>query len=100
MRNENPKPHPRNVDGPFYVADGCCLTCGVPKLMAPDMFNYLENLRHCFVYRQPESAEDFGRMIKVLRTQDLICIRCRSRDELLLRRLEEHGLGGICDFKA
>ena len=87
-----PKPHPQNVSGPFYVDDGCCLRCDVPKSVAPDMFKYTDDEQHCFVYRQPESAADLERMIEVLQFQDILCIRCRSRDRELLRKLRKHGI--------
>ena len=30
----------KNVAGDFYVEDGCCITCGVPTGIAPDIFEY------------------------------------------------------------
>jgi hypothetical protein len=92
-----PVPHDLNVDGPFYVEDGCCLLCDVPRSIAPEMFTYTEDKSHCFIYRQPESPEDFDKMIEVLKTQELLCIRCRSRDRSLLKRLKKEGLENLCD---
>jgi hypothetical protein len=91
------KPHPQNVDGPFYVEDGCCIICDVPRSTAPEMFKYTADKRHCFVYRQPESPEDWQKMIEVLQTQDLGCIRCRSRDRSVLKGLKKLGLKHDCD---
>ena len=34
------KAHPLNVAGPFYVEDGCCLLCDVPRGLASDMFKF------------------------------------------------------------
>jgi 4Fe-4S single cluster domain of Ferredoxin I len=92
-----PKPHPQNVAGPFYVEDGYCLICDVPRSMAPEMFKYTDDEQHCFVYRQPESPADWQKMIEVLQTQDIGCIRCRSRDRSVLKRLKNLGLQDACD---
>jgi len=90
-------PHPLNVAGPFYVESSCCLLCDLPRMVAPNMFRYTETGDHCFIHRQPESPVDLGKMIEVLKHQDLDCIRCRSQDPGLLNRLREHGLDDICD---
>jgi len=99
MPDPKPKAHPQNVAGPFYVEDGCCLLCDVPRSIAPEMFKYTDDEQHCFVYRQPETAADLRKMFEVLKTQDIMCIRCRSRDSGLLEQLEEHGLQDVSDFE-
>ena len=65
--------------------------------MAPEMFKHTEDEQHCFIYRQPESPADFEKMLQVLKTQDIGCIRCRSRDRGLLKQLKEQGLREACD---
>ncbi len=94
------KAHPQNVAGPFYVEDGCCLICDVPRSVAPDMFKYTTDKSHCFVYKQPETAADLQKMLEVLKTQDVMCIRCRSRDGSLLELLSHQDLAEVCDFKS
>jgi len=59
------KPHSQNVPGPFYVEDGCCLLCDVPRSVAPEMFKYTDDQTHCFIYRQPESPADLEKMFEV-----------------------------------
>jgi len=93
-----PKAHPQNVEGVFYVEDGCCLLCDVPRSIAPEMFKYTEDQKHCFIYRQLQSSADLERMFEVLKTQDIMCIRCRSRDKGLLKQLKKQGLQDACDF--
>jgi len=61
------------------------------------MFKYTEGEKHCFVYRQPESPADWEKMIEVLETQDIGCIRCRSHDRSVLKRLKDLGLKDACD---
>ena len=93
-----PKAHPLNVEGAFYVEDGCCLTCDVPRSIAPEMFKYTEDQQHCFIYRQPQSSADLEKMFEVLKAQELMCIRCRSQDKGLLKQLKKQGLQHACDF--
>lgn len=92
------KAHPLNVAGPFYVEEGCCLMCDLPRQVAPDMFKYTEDKDHCFVYKQPQTEEQLGRMIEAIKFADLACIRCRSRDPHLLRLLREQHQENQCDF--
>jgi hypothetical protein len=92
------KAHPLNVPGPFYVEDGCCLLCDLPRATAPDMFQYTEARDHCYVYRQPETQEQLGRMVEALKYAELECVRCRSRDPHLLRLLKQQQQEAQCDF--
>jgi hypothetical protein len=93
------KPYHKNVAGPFYVEADCCLMCGIPVAGAPEVFVYDEDIRNgpCFVYRQPQTAEEFGKVIKVLKHQDIACIRYRGADPAELRQLSKHGLRNLCD---
>jgi len=99
MFKSHPKPHLQNAAGPFYVEDGCCLLCDVPRSMAPEMFKYTADEQHCFIHRQPETPADLQKMFEVLKTQDIGCIRCRSRDSGLLQQLRHQGLADACDFR-
>jgi len=62
------------------------------------MFKYTVDQKHCFIFRQPQSSEDLEKMFQVLKTQDIMCIRCRSRDAGLLKELKNQGLQHACDF--
>jgi 4Fe-4S single cluster domain of Ferredoxin I len=70
------KPHPRNVPGEFYLANGCCTLCGIPWHFAPELFAYDDS--GCWVARQPASTDERRKMLKVLDAQELGCIRSRS----------------------
>ncbi len=90
------KPHPENVPGPFYVEVGCCLACGVPQSLAPELFD--EDAEHnCFVKRQPHTTAETDSMLRVVATQDIGCIRYRGTDQATLRRLVEAGEAAQCD---
>jgi hypothetical protein len=96
----DPKPHPLNVDGPFYVEDGCCLICDLPRILASDMFKYNEAKDHCYVYRQPETEDRLRRMIMAVEGAEVACIRYRGHDGHLLRLLKEKGSKEQGDSKA
>ena len=64
---------PRNVPGKFYVLKDCCLLCGVPWEVAPELFAYDDN--GCWVKRQPATQAEHEQMLKVIAFQELDCIR-------------------------
>ncbi len=93
MNTPQPEPHPLNVPGPFSVTNGCCLTCDVPRFIAPGLFKYAtEGGAHCHIYRQPATAADFRKMVEILNNQELSCIRCRSHDADLVQMLRRKGV--------
>ena len=75
----------RNAPGDFFVQDDCCLLCGVPWHIAPDLFSH--DNTSCWVSRQPLTPDEQRRMLQVVETQELDCIRYRGRDATLLRVL-------------
>jgi hypothetical protein len=92
-------PHPRNVPGPFYVENGCCTACGALAVQAPGLIAYDEQ-DHCFVRRQPQTAEDLYRMVRAAWAADLGCLRYGGDASDILRRLAEGGLAEQCDRSA
>jgi hypothetical protein len=90
-------PYSLNVDGPFYVEDGCCLFCDLPRAIAPDMFKFSKTNDHCYVYKQPETNEELHRMVEVVACADLGCIRYRGNDKRLIRYLRMKGCAEQCD---
>lgn len=92
------KPHKDNVPGSFYVCDGCCTACDVPRSEAPDLFAY-DKENHCYVSQQPKTADEVSRMIRALIGSELECIRYRGVDEEILRRLADSGNAQLSDTK-
>jgi hypothetical protein len=88
-----PKPHPLNVDGPFYVADGCCICCDLPRALAPDMFKFNEANDHCYAFSQPETEDQLRRMVEAVASAELACIRYRGHEKHVLRLLKKKGCG-------
>lgn len=93
-----PEAHPCNAPGPFYVEDGCCITCGVPHETAPGLFGWTEGDTHCFVRRQPADSEETDAMVRALWSAEVDCIRYRGCDPALLKRIAEFGSAGMCDM--
>jgi hypothetical protein len=84
-------PHPANVPGPFYVENGCCMSCAVPESVAPELFGWLEDEPHCYVKRQPESPEEMAQMLEAMCSSEADCIRARScSPEFLLELSRRH----------
>ena len=66
----------RNAPGDFYVEKDCCTLCGIPWHIAPELFGYDDN--GCWVAHQPANADEHRKMLKVIDTQELGCIRSRT----------------------
>ena len=93
-------PHPANVPGPFYVEDGCCITCGVWEDIAPDLLAWTpdgDSNPHCIVARQPETDAEFGRMLRAMDAAEVACIRVRACRPDWAGRLRKAGLGDQID---
>lgn len=89
--------HPKNVPGDFYVNHHCCTDCGVPTMIAPDLFSddTIETekgsvLNGCYVSKQPSSDEELQRMYKVLWDQDLGCSLYSGNDPKIIQQMKEH----------
>ena len=68
-----PKRHPRNAPGPCFVEFECCTLCGVPEAIAPALFS--SNESGCWVAKRPETPEEIAKMIEVIDSQELGCVR-------------------------
>ena len=89
-------PFPENVQGDFYVEDGCCTSCGMPTTEAPDLFAYAPG-GHCFVKKQPSTPRETYQMINALAVQDLGCIRYKGKNRVIQIRLIGVNEGDQCD---
>jgi len=94
--SEEHRPHPLNVEGPFYVLDGCCTACGVPESVAPEHFAW-DGQSQCYVQRQPRTDGEVGRVLSAMRYAELQCIRYRGTDLEMMRRIAELDEPGLCD---
>ena len=71
--------HPKMAPtrGDFYVEEVCCTACGVPQTIAPQLVGWREDgsLTLCYWIRQPETAEEVDKAIKIIHAQELGCHR-------------------------
>src|SRR5215210_3939582 len=81
--------------GPFYIEAGCCLLCGVPESIAPELFHTGED--QCFLIRQPASRAEIGKAIEAMWSSEVDCIRYSGNDLSILKRLGEAGLSSLAD---
>jgi hypothetical protein len=96
--NEPIRPHPKNVNGPFYVEYGCCTACDVPMQEAPNHFAY-DGDNHCYVCRQPDAETETTDMIGTALMAEFQCIRYRGDDPDVLQRFAELDMREICDIE-
>lgn len=92
--------HPANAPGDFYVEDQCCTLCGVPQLVAPELFSILEQsdqTSHCYVRRQPATEAEVDSMLNVISAAELGCIRYAGTDPSILDRLTAAEQSTACD---
>jgi hypothetical protein len=83
--------------GDFYVEPDCCLLCGVPEAIAPDIFQTGED--HCSVIRQPCSPSEIDRTIRAMWSSEVDCVRYRGQDAAMLERLARAGMAGQADHR-
>jgi hypothetical protein len=77
-----------SASGDFYVQHACCTSCGVPQEVAPDLVGWRnENLPQCYWVKQPQTADELDRAIKIIHTQELGCHRYSGNDPTILLRL-------------
>lgn len=80
-----------NAPGDFYVENGCCTACDLPRVEAPDLFMYDDD-NHCYICKQPSSDEEVVRILNAMDVQELDCIQYKGRDQKILAGLEERNL--------
>jgi hypothetical protein len=91
------EPHPRNVAGDFYVENGCCTICGIPRAVAPDLCEVDHDAEHCFVSKQPGTPAELDQMVEAIRCSEFACIRYRGADLATQFRIVDLAEGDVCD---
>jgi hypothetical protein len=80
-------PHENHL-GDFYLQDTCCTSCGVPQAVAPDLVGWTnQNPAQCYWIKQPKTADELDRAVKLFHTQELGCHRYSGNDAAILARL-------------
>lgn len=72
----------------FYVQQGCCMSCGVPQAIAPELVGWRDQTQQlkCYWIKQPETADELDRAIEILHTQELGWHRYAGNDPAILKR--------------
>lgn len=71
------------------------MSCGVPQSIAPELVGWRDDTSGlCYWIRQPETAEEVEKAIKIIHTQELGCHRYGGDDRAILKRLPREE----CDF--
>lgn len=94
-RRSTSNPVEINDEPSFYVEPECCLLCGIPEDIAPELFETGD--QHCSVKRQPACQAEIDKVVHAMWASEVECIRYRGNDELLLARLAEAGMTGQTD---
>ncbi|MBO9562811.1 MAG: ferredoxin [Niastella sp.] len=95
-----PDRHPENAEGDFYSMDGVCISCGAPEAEAPKLIEHsVKDGGHCHFKRQPQTPEEVEQAIQALAVSCIASIRYGGKDEAILKRLYEMGLGSECDHE-
>lgn len=89
--------HPRNADGPFYVANGECMACGAPENEASTLMSHDDVSGHCFFSHQPANQEETDSAIRALWASCCGAVRYGGDDESVLVRLHQIGMSSCCD---
>ena len=84
-----------NVDGDFYVEKDCCLLCGIPELIAPELFEFKED-EYCYVKKQPANSEELQKMIEVVGDSEVNCIRYCGKDSKIMGKI--YMPDDVCDY--
>lgn len=84
--------YPLNAPGPFYVADGHCISCKAPEAVAPSLMGYFRGpegsgTSSCYFKKQPSSPEETAMAIDALRVQCCDALRYEGQDPDLIEQL-------------
>lgn len=63
------------ADG-FYVDPQCCISCGVPQAVAPDLVGWTnDEMRQCYWKKQPETEGELKQAFAIFDGQEVIAMR-------------------------
>ena len=91
-------PHIENVKGDFYVEDGCCTACDLPRTEAPEFFRFDDNY-HCYLCKQPRNNSDVIKILNAMEVQDLDCIQYKGKDKDIIQHLKKSNLTNCISSK-
>src|SRR5580658_1040883 len=82
-------PEPTSAPGDFYVEDKCCVFCGVPQVVAPDLVEWVNGreIPHCRWKKQPSTPEELKQAFAIFDGQELGCHRYAGIDPAVQERI-------------
>ena len=90
---EKPR-YPRNVPGPFYVANGECISCRAPEVAAPALMGYEKSkdgkTGHCYFKKQPAGGDETRQAIVAVKSACCAALRYGGTDPAILKQLEPY----------
>ena len=87
---------PESARGDFYAEEGCCLSCGVPQAVAPDLVGWTDSdSSQCYWIKQPGTPPELERALAVFDGQEVGCHRYAGRDPEIQFRVGWEN----CDFR-
>jgi hypothetical protein len=84
--------YPKNAPGPFFVENGCCISCGAPEHEAPDLMSHDENdevFYHCYFKKQPSTPEETEQAIQAVWVSCCGAVQYEGDDPKILQRFAE-----------
>ena len=79
------KPHPdqapESTAKGFYVDPQCCISCGVPQAVAPDLVGWTsDETPQCFWKKQPQTEDNLRQAFAIFDGQEVGCHRYAGLD--------------------
>lgn len=79
---------PTSAPGDFYVENECCISCGVPQIVAPDLIGWANDNRGvCYWKKQPETPEELHQAFAIFDGQEAGCHRYAGLNPEIQRRV-------------
>lgn len=90
----------KNADGPFYVVDQECISCGAPEAVADGLIVHDSEGEHdhCYFAREPKTLAEVDAAIRAIHASCCGALRYGGHDLDVLRRLGESGEAFACDY--
>jgi hypothetical protein len=80
---------PKNVEGPFFVANGECITCMAPEHEAPDLMGFDQEANHCYFRKQPSTPEELERAVRAVWASCCSAVQYSGDDPRVHQRIAE-----------
>jgi hypothetical protein len=88
MEDKRFEPELISAPGDFYVENRCCISCGVPQAVAPDLIGWVtEDMMHCYWKKQPSAPQEFRQAFAIFDGQEVGCHRYAGKDPEIQRRV-------------